>query len=163
MLVKIKKENAEDLDEKYNKYTRTFDSLCERMARCELSDFDMEDDNNEILETSPESSKKLIILQEVLHVFDALMGYKIYEWSNDSGSSGEVFMSLFQAYSRFMQFYRDLSKPKKGDKKKKKDTDTTQNVTRNTTTVKTSKAFSKSVDTVLNFEVLEKIMKLLYE
>ncbi|KAF7283340.1 hypothetical protein GWI33_000852 [Rhynchophorus ferrugineus] len=100
------------------KYIDILESACERMINCELVHLELDDglDINDIL---PESQYKQYILKEVLMIYEALIGYKILAWIDISSVQGHSIYSLFQAYNRFVQFGKNVHKPKKAKKSDK--------------------------------------------
>ncbi|KAG5900127.1 hypothetical protein JTB14_012800 [Gonioctena quinquepunctata] len=148
------------------KFRNILESLCRRMSNCELVHFEL-DDGTDLLDILPESQKKMLILKESMAVYEALIGYKLFSWSISSENQGKHINSLYQGYSRLLDFSKGLSKPKKtGAKKKKSDNKTTQQTQPDATmkkdTQKAAKAF-KLPDSVLNFKTVIKALSLLHE
>ncbi|CAG9761584.1 unnamed protein product [Ceutorhynchus assimilis] len=130
------------------KYTKVLDTLCNRMANCELVHFELDDgtDLNDIL---PESQQKMLNLKEILNVFEALIGYKISNLAADKDNQCGMINSLYQGYSRFHHFGKNLAKPKKGKKSDKSTTDSKNQS-------KTSSKPFKTPDTILDFATVDK-------
>ncbi|XP_018318528.1 Fanconi anemia group I protein [Agrilus planipennis] len=138
------------------RFKSQLDSLCSRMTNCELIHFEL-DDGTDLLDVVPESQEKMIILKEVMLVYEALIGFKINIWNVNNENAGQQIKSLFDAYKRLVDFSKNLSKPKKGDKRKKGDP--TEPSKKNN--LQKPKAF-KMPDTLLNFETLKKLLELLH-
>lgn len=103
-----------------------------------------------------------------MSVYEALIGYKFHSWELDSENNGKQVNDLFQGYLRLLQCLKNVYKPKKGDKKKKDPNKTTQQTTTNTTLKKDGQKSSslkslKLPNTVLDFQVLSKIISFLHE
>lgn len=63
----------------------------------------IQDDGTDLLDVLPESQKKLLELQQILLVYEALISYTIFSWDKSSDSGLQV-LHLFKAYTRFMEF-----------------------------------------------------------
>lgn len=126
----------------------------------------LQDDGTDLTDIMPEAQQKLLILKEAMSVYEALIGYKVYSWELESDNNGKQINGLFQGYSRLLHFFKNLGKPKKADKRKKDANKTTQQTANNTTIRKDGQKSSKSLkvpQTVLDFQVMTKIMNLLHE
>ncbi|KAF2901837.1 hypothetical protein ILUMI_04348 [Ignelater luminosus] len=129
-------------------------------------DVKLQDDGTDLLDVIPESQQKLLVLKEALSVYEALIGYKICSWGPQSEDNGQQISNLFQSYSRLMDFAKNLLKPKKSDKRKKKgDANKTTQSSQNTSKVDgtpKSKSF-KLPKTILDFQTIGKILHLLHK
>lgn len=63
-----------------------------------------QDDGTDLTDPLPESQQKMLILKEVINVFEALMGYKIATLSSGNENQCGIINSLFQGYTRFLHF-----------------------------------------------------------
>ncbi|XP_050310128.1 Fanconi anemia group I protein [Anthonomus grandis grandis] len=125
---KIKQTEEESENASVKNYTEILDSLSVRMSKCELVHFEL-DDGTDLTDILPESQQKMYVLKEVLNVYEALIGYKISSLRAGQENQCGIINSLFDGYTRFLQFGKNLSKPKKlkkGDKMSQKDEKTTQ-------------------------------------
>ncbi|CAH1104215.1 unnamed protein product [Psylliodes chrysocephalus] len=162
-LISLKVTEQEEVEDNntVTKFTDILNSLSKRMSNCELVHFDL-DDGTDLLDIIPESQKKILILKEVMCVYEALIGYNIYSWNNNSQKQGNIINNLFQGYTRLLHFSKSLSKPKKAESKRKKtDQDkTTQH------SQKDGKKLNKNIkmpDTIWNFQTAKKALQLLHE
>ncbi|KAJ8983001.1 hypothetical protein NQ317_014296 [Molorchus minor] len=149
------------------RFVTILDSLCERMAKCELTHFEL-DENIDLSDNSLDSQQKTHVLKEAMCVYEALIGYKFCLWSKDSENHGQIINSLFQGYSRLSNIFKGFAKPKKlAAKKKKVDKNETRPASQANTTLKKDRQKAgkqlKPPDTVLTFDVLKKILTLLHE
>ncbi|XP_066260512.1 Fanconi anemia group I protein homolog [Euwallacea similis] len=154
------------------KYTNLLNSLCKRMSNCELMHFEL-DDGSDLTDSLPESQLKLHILREMISVFEALMGYKIAMLSPGCENQCGIINSLFQGYLKFLQFGKNLSKPKK-TKKADKNTPRGDKTTQKSQTqydssrrigdgAKNASKTFKCPDTLLDLSVVEKGLRTLLE
>ncbi|KAJ8921771.1 hypothetical protein NQ315_008396 [Exocentrus adspersus] len=151
------------------KFINILESLCRRMINCELIHFEL-DNGTDLLDVIPESQEKVHVLKEAMSVYEALIGYKICSWNNQSENHGQVINSLFQGYSRLLHFSKvqniHLLNLKKAEAKKRKLNKTTQQTQNDATTKKDKQKASrhfKVPDTVLSFETIQKALVLLHE
>ncbi|EEZ98882.2 Fanconi anemia group I protein homolog-like Protein [Tribolium castaneum] len=134
---------------------KVLESICQRMIKCELVHFEL-DDGTDLGDVMPESQHKLFVLKEAMSVYEALIGYKFHSWELDSENNGKQIKGLFEGYLRLSNCLKTVNKPKKSDKNK----------TENDTTLKKEQKSSnrlKLPETVLDFQVLSKIMSFLHE
>nr|XP_023013240.1 Fanconi anemia group I protein homolog [Leptinotarsa decemlineata] len=146
------------------KFVNILESLCRRLPNCELVHIEL-DDGTDLLDIMPESQKKMLILKEAMSVYEALIGYKLFSWTENSENHGKQIQNLYQGYSRLFNFSKALSKPKKGGGKKRKTDNKSQPTQADTTMKKDSqkpKVF-KVPDSILGFQTLVKGLSLLHE
>ncbi|KAF5299517.1 hypothetical protein FQR65_LT01100 [Abscondita terminalis] len=154
ILTKVQDDN--DNNSTVIKLKDVMESLCNRMSSCELMHLEL-DDGTDLLDIVPESKHKLCVLTEALYVYEGLIGYKICSWGLTSERNANQINSLFQGYTRVIDFSKNLSKPKKGDKKKQ------ANESRDTTLKESGTKHSfKKPNTILNFETVTKVLSLLH-
>ncbi|KAH1013955.1 hypothetical protein HUJ04_002869 [Dendroctonus ponderosae] len=128
IVVKVNSSDDDPERPALKKYTDVLNSLCRRMCNCELVHFEL-DDGTDLTDPAPESQKKMHILKEIINVFEALMGFKVATLSTENEDQCGIINSLFEGYSRFLQFGKNLLKSKKSkkcDKTTQKEDKTTQ-------------------------------------
>ncbi|KAL1497009.1 hypothetical protein ABEB36_008041 [Hypothenemus hampei] len=162
ILPKAKLSEDENTNAIIRKYQAIMNSICHRMSNCELVHFSMDDgtDFNDIL---PEVQQKLLVLKEVLNIFEALISYKFETLSSEREHQSGIIYNLFQTYLRFQHFSKNMMKPKK---MKKNEKTSQRDVTVNKTIDKISKTSTKHVknpDTILELHTVERALKTLLE
>ncbi|KAK4882809.1 hypothetical protein RN001_006128 [Aquatica leii] len=159
ILIKVQ----DDDDDIVAKLRNVLESLCNRMANCELIHLEL-DDGTDLLDVIPESKHKLLILLESLCVYEGLIGYKICSWGPTTERNSQQINSLFQGYTRLMEFSKNLTKSKKGDKRKQTNDSRDSDQTHPNGTLKenpTRNSFKKP-NTILDFETLTRMLSLLH-
>ncbi|CAG9823300.1 unnamed protein product [Phaedon cochleariae] len=148
------------------KFSGILESICQRMPNCELVHFEL-DDGTDLLDVLPESQKKMLVLKETMCTYEALIGYKLCSWNQDSENHGNRINGLFQGYTRLLHFSKTLLKPKKADSKRKKldNNKTTQPTQPTTSQKKESQKLAKNFkvhDTLLDLGTIRKTLSLLH-
>ncbi|GLV41723.1 Fanconi anemia complementation group I [Carabus blaptoides fortunei] len=138
------------------RFTNVLQSLSDRMSKCELIHFELEN-GGDLLDTSPESQKQILILKQCMSIYEALMGFLISSWSLNSENTAHKINCLFQGYSRLVDFSKNLSKPKKVDGSKKTKSDAKNKA------VSIRTKLLKPTKSVLDFQITGKVLSLLHE
>lgn len=137
-----------------------------------------------MLDTLPESQKKMIIFKQAILVYEALIGYQIYTWGPNSENCGQQINSLFQGFSRLIHFSKvivtitissyvifcflqNITKPKKAEAKKKRANanETTQQQADSTIKKENWQKLAKSFklpNTVLDIKIIVKALNVLH-
>lgn len=136
--------------------SNVLESLCRRMAATELEHLNV-DDGTDLLDNMPKAQQKVLSLKLNVTTLEALIAYRINAWSIDSLNTGASVNSLFKHYQEIVELSKRVSKPKKGEaKKRKKDqNDTTINKKNR------GKAFKLPI-TIMDIQTVKKMMALLY-
>jgi len=69
----------------------------------------LQDDGTNLLDNIPEAQQKVFILNESINVCEALIGYKVYTWNNNSQNCAQEINSLFQIYARLCHCIKVLN------------------------------------------------------
>ncbi|XP_076677421.1 Fanconi anemia complementation group I isoform X2 [Andrena cerasifolii] len=134
------------------------ESLCTRMASTKLEHLNLEH-GIDVLEDLAKSQVKLKNLGMVITIYEALMAFRVGEWSKGNQESCRKINDLFKGYTRSVDFIKlQSTKIKKADSSKaKKDKDG------NNTTRKLAKSNSIKVpSTVMDLNAIHQILLLLY-
>ncbi|KAF5276046.1 hypothetical protein FQA39_LY00842 [Lamprigera yunnana] len=161
ILTKVEKENEDN--QTIIKFKRVLESLCKRMVNCELIHLEL-DDGTDLLDIIPESKHKILVLKEALSIYEGLIGYKISMWGPDTERNSQQISSLFQSYFRFLDFSKNLAKPKKVDKKKQNENESKDSSNLASKLTKdTKKNYFEVPKTILDFQTIVKILALLHK
>ncbi|GJQ77090.1 FANCI [Trypoxylus dichotomus] len=133
----VKIQELEDEDTNAKKFVDTFESMCRRLIKCELTHFDLDDGTN-LADILPECKKKVATLKEAMRLYECLIGYKIWSWNKSSQSHAQQIIALFQGYFRLQHCAKNATKLKQKVDKKKKDLNKTTQQNRNTQRTQTS-------------------------
>ncbi|PSN53494.1 hypothetical protein C0J52_16738 [Blattella germanica] len=92
------------------------ESLCERMVKCSLEDFCLDELTN-LLDNVPESQQQQEVVRQILAVYEALMGYVLSSWTLDESSEkAQKFVNIFKGYSKVAEYVKLSARPgKKAD------------------------------------------------
>nr|XP_022920063.1 Fanconi anemia group I protein-like [Onthophagus taurus] len=172
---KVLKRDDQNLTAK--KIVTALNSIVERMGRCELVHFEL-DDGTFLLDVLPEAKSKVFVLAQAMTVYEALIGYRIVAWEKKSENYAQDINTLFQGYFRLQRCAMDAHKSKKEDRKKKDGNKTgndqinisstskintsTQNDSNSTKTGVKSSKHIKIPESIFNFKVVKKFLKILH-
>ncbi|KAK1122548.1 hypothetical protein K0M31_008998 [Melipona bicolor] len=134
-------------------------SLCKKMAITELEHLNLEHETNLLHGDFPKSQIKLKNLSIAIGIYEALIAFRIGEWSKENKKNFHDINNLFKAYTRLIDFSKTLStKVKKGDgNKSKKDKDA------NNTTKKSGKSTNiKIPNTIMDLDIIRQSLSLLF-
>ncbi|XP_043519623.1 Fanconi anemia group I protein isoform X2 [Frieseomelitta varia] len=134
-------------------------SLCNKMAITELEHLNLEHETNLLHGDFPKSQIKLKNLGIAIGIYEALMAFRIGEWSKENKENFHDINNLFKAYTRLIDFSKTPStKVKKGDgNRSKKDKDA------NNTTKKSGKSTNiKIPNTIMDLDVIRQSLSLLF-
>ncbi|XP_069697907.1 Fanconi anemia group I protein [Periplaneta americana] len=153
-----------DLPNGPNKLTNILESLCERIIKCSLEDFGLNETTN-LLDILPESQQQQEMVRQMLGVFEALMGYTISSWKKDeSVENARKLNNLFKGYNRLAEFAKNNGKAGKkangdeGGARRKKKMDGEKRAT-----AKGSSTVFRFPHTVLDYNVAYKMLCLVHK
>ncbi|XP_026674075.1 Fanconi anemia group I protein isoform X2 [Ceratina calcarata] len=142
----------------FEKLRDTLELLCKGMAATQLEHLNLDNGIDYLHEDFPKPQRKLKTLDASFAVYEALMAYRIVEWSKGN-TDGSQITDLFKGYTRLTDFIRAQStKAKKADGKSKKDKETN-----NTTIKKPIKSNDiKIPTTIMDLTVIRDCLSLLF-
>ncbi|XP_063989742.1 Fanconi anemia group I protein homolog [Diachasmimorpha longicaudata] len=153
MYCTVANKNLEALD----KLSNVLESLCKRMIPSALDDLRV-DERPDLLDNSSKSQQRVNSIKLSVGCLEALIAYRFGSWSKDNETVAQNVYNLFKSYNEILEFCRSVNKPSKQKKDKgKKDKD------HDTTMKRGPKGGIKLPPTILNIDIIYKMLSLLYD
>ncbi|XP_015108485.1 Fanconi anemia group I protein [Diachasma alloeum] len=150
---KVANKNLESLD----RLSNVLESLCKRMIPSALDDLQV-DDRPDLLDNIPKSQQRVNSIKLSVTCLEALIAYRFGSWSSDNETVAQNVYNLFKSYNEILEFCKSVNKPAKQKKDKgKKDKD------HDTTIKRGPKGGIKLPPTILNIEIIYKMLSLLHD